>query len=116
VIWVVRYVIWRISGGRSAAHLVPDDARTYHGRIHALAAAGGGGADDAAAAAARAADAQWDVVVIGGGVVGTAMARSMGLQGRRTLLLERDLREPDRIVGELMQPGGVRVLERLGMG
>ena len=27
--------------------------------------------------------------------------------GRRVLLLERDLREPDRIVGELLQPGGV---------
>ena len=35
--------------------------------------------------------------------------------GRRVLLLERDLRTPDRIVGELLQPGGYRILERLGL-
>ena len=32
------------------------------------------------------------------------------------LLLERDLAEPDRIVGELLQPGGVIALDQLGMG
>lgn len=31
------------------------------------------------------------------------------------MLLERDLSEPDRIVGELLQPGGVAALEKLGM-
>ena len=35
--------------------------------------------------------------------------------GRRVLLLERDLSTPDRIVGELLQPGGYRILERLGL-
>jgi squalene monooxygenase len=30
-------------------------------------------------------------------------------------LIERDLTEPDRIVGELLQPGGVRALEQLGL-
>lgn len=34
---------------------------------------------------------------------------------RNVLLLERDLSPPDRIVGELLQPGGVAALERLGM-
>jgi squalene monooxygenase len=28
---------------------------------------------------------------------------------------ERDLSEPDRIVGELLQPGGVQALRRLGL-
>jgi hypothetical protein len=32
------------------------------------------------------------------------------------LLLERDLREPNRIVGELLQPGGVSILENMGLG
>ncbi len=31
------------------------------------------------------------------------------------LLLEKDLSTPDRIVGELLQPGGYRILERLGL-
>ncbi|KAI5292729.1 Squalene epoxidase, partial [Ascosphaera atra] len=36
-------------------------------------------------------------------------------QGRSVLLLEKSLKEPDRIIGELLQPGGVRALEKLGM-
>jgi squalene monooxygenase len=32
------------------------------------------------------------------------------------LLLERDLAEPDRIVGELLQPGGYFILQKLGLG
>ena len=35
--------------------------------------------------------------------------------GRRVLLLERDLAQPDRIVGELLQPGGYLALKRLGL-
>lgn len=31
------------------------------------------------------------------------------------LLLERDLTQPDRIVGELLQPGGYLVLKKLGL-
>ena len=36
-------------------------------------------------------------------------------EGRRVLGLERDLEEPDRIVGELLQPGGFLKLVELGM-
>ena len=36
-------------------------------------------------------------------------------QGRQVLLIERDWSEPDRIVGELLQPGGVQALQRLGL-
>ena len=32
------------------------------------------------------------------------------------LVLERDLATPDRIVGELLQPGGCASLRALGMG
>lgn len=35
--------------------------------------------------------------------------------GRRILLLERDLSQPDRIVGELLQPGGYLKLKELGL-
>lgn len=58
---------------------------------------------------------QADVAIIGAGVAGCALAVALGRQGRRVLLLERSLAEPDRIVGELLQPGGVRALEKLGL-
>ena len=35
--------------------------------------------------------------------------------GRNVLLVERDLTEPDRIVGELLQPGGYLKLLALGL-
>lgn len=56
-----------------------------------------------------------DVVVVGAGVFGCAAAFTLAKQGRSVLLLERSLKEPDRIVGELMQPGGVAALEKLGL-
>jgi len=57
-----------------------------------------------------------DVVVVGAGVFGCAMAFALAKQGRSVLLLERSLREPDRIVGELLQPGGCSALQKLGLG
>jgi squalene monooxygenase len=57
----------------------------------------------------------WDVVVVGAGVAGCAVAISLARQGYEVLLLERSLKEPDRIVGELMQPGGIAALEELGL-
>lgn len=36
-------------------------------------------------------------------------------EGRKVLVLERDLSEPDRIVGELLQPGGFLKLVDLGL-
>lgn len=56
-----------------------------------------------------------DVVVVGAGVFGCAIAYALATQGRSVLLLERRLKEPDRIVGELLQPGGVSALEKLGL-
>lgn len=35
--------------------------------------------------------------------------------GRRIHIIERDLNEPDRIVGELLQPGGYLKLIELGL-
>jgi squalene monooxygenase len=56
-----------------------------------------------------------DVVIIGAGILGCALAVAFSDQGRSVILLERSLRQPDRIVGELLQPGGVAALEELGM-
>lgn len=56
-----------------------------------------------------------DIVVVGAGIVGSALAYSLGKSGRKVALLERDFDEPDRIVGELLQPGGVRALDKMGI-
>jgi len=56
-----------------------------------------------------------DIVIVGAGIVGCAAAVAFGKQGRSVILLEKSLKEPDRIVGELLQPGGVNALEKLGM-
>lgn len=56
-----------------------------------------------------------DVVVVGAGVFGCAVAFALARQGRSVILLERSLKEPDRIVGELLQPGGVSALKKLGL-
>ncbi|KAF7725565.1 Squalene epoxidase [Apophysomyces ossiformis] len=58
---------------------------------------------------------EYDLICVGAGVVGCAAAKAFGTDGRKVLLLERDLSEPDRIVGELMQPGGVNALKALGL-
>lgn len=56
-----------------------------------------------------------DVVIVGAGIAGCALAVALGKQGRSVILLEKSLRQPDRIVGELLQPGGVAALEKLGI-
>lgn len=62
-----------------------------------------------------AASTQFDVAVIGAGILGSVLATTLALSGRSVLLLERDLSEPDRIVGELLQPGGCIALRKMGL-
>lgn len=57
-----------------------------------------------------------DVVVVGAGVFGCAVAYALAEQGRSVILLERWMHQPDRIVGELLQPGGCAALRKLGLG
>jgi squalene monooxygenase len=58
----------------------------------------------------------YDVIVVGCSIAGPAVAKALSDQKRKVLVIERDLFEkPDRIVGELLQPGGMLALERLGM-
>ena len=56
-----------------------------------------------------------EIVVVGAGVLGSAIAVTFARQGRSVFLLEQSLKQPDRIVGELLQPGGVEALEDLGL-
>lgn len=62
---------------------------------------------------------QYDVLIVGAGIAGCALAQGLANSPRpkplRIAVVERSLAEPDRIVGELLQPGGVMALKRLGM-
>ncbi|KAF3439096.1 hypothetical protein FNV43_RR17371 [Rhamnella rubrinervis] len=56
-----------------------------------------------------------DIIVVGAGVAGSALAHTLAKEGRLVHVIERDLTEPDRIVGELLQPGGYLKLIELGL-
>ncbi|XP_039974100.1 squalene monooxygenase [Xiphias gladius] len=72
-------------------------------------------AREGASASGSSAAPEPDVVIVGAGVLGSAMAAVLARDGRKVTVVERDLREPDRIVGELLQPGGYRALKELGL-
>ncbi|KAG6915714.1 hypothetical protein DXG01_010272 [Tephrocybe rancida] len=61
----------------------------------------------------------YDVLIVGAGIAGSSLAHALSTLPRRKplriALLERSLAEPDRIVGELLQPGGVLALRQLGL-
>lgn len=56
-----------------------------------------------------------EIIIVGAGVAGAALACTLGKDGRKVHVIERDLSEPDRIVGELLQPGGYLKLIELGL-
>ncbi|XP_073092365.1 serine/threonine-protein kinase TAO1-like isoform X6 [Manis javanica] len=56
-----------------------------------------------------------EVIIVGSGVLGSALAAVLSRDGRKVSVIERDLKEPDRIVGEFLQPGGYPVLKDLGL-
>ncbi|CAN6832285.1 unnamed protein product [Brassica oleracea] len=56
-----------------------------------------------------------DVIIVGAGVAGAALAHTLGKARRRVHVIERDLSEQERIVGELLQPGGYLKLIQLGL-
>jgi squalene monooxygenase len=53
---------------------------------------------------------EYDCIVVGLGIAGSALAYRMAKKGKKVLAFERDLSEPDKIIGELLQPGGVERL------
>ncbi len=56
-----------------------------------------------------------DVVVVGGGIAGGALATALAGAGRSVTVLERSTEYRDRVRGEYMQPWGVAEARRLGL-
>jgi 2-polyprenyl-6-methoxyphenol hydroxylase-like FAD-dependent oxidoreductase len=57
----------------------------------------------------------YDLVIVGGGVGGSALATVMARAGRRVLLLERAEVFEDRVRGEWIAPWGVAEAQRVGL-
>src|SRR4030088_2712635 len=55
------------------------------------------------------------VIVVGGGAGGAGRALRLGRPGVRTLVLEKTSFPRDKPCGEGLMPGGVAVLEQLGL-
>ncbi|NWU65605.1 ERG1 monooxygenase, partial [Pterocles burchelli] len=56
-----------------------------------------------------------EIIIVGSGVLGSSLATALSRDGRKVTVIERELKEPDRIVGELLQPGGFNALKDLGL-
>ena len=56
-----------------------------------------------------------DVVIVGGGIGGGALAYVLAREGIAVTVLERDLAPTDRVRGEYIVPWGVAELKRLGL-
>src|SRR5262245_39282772 len=57
----------------------------------------------------------FDMVIIGGGIAGNALAAVMARAGRAVLVLERSMAYRDRVRGEAMHAWGVAEAQRLGL-
>jgi 2-polyprenyl-6-methoxyphenol hydroxylase-like FAD-dependent oxidoreductase len=58
----------------------------------------------------------WDLIVVGGGLGGAALARGMAKAGARVLVLEQETKFRDRVRGEFLPPWGVAEARRLDIG
>ncbi len=59
--------------------------------------------------------ARYDLIIVGGGIGGSALATVMARAGRRILLLEQSPAYQDRVRGEWIAPWGVTEVKRLGL-
>jgi menaquinone-9 beta-reductase len=57
----------------------------------------------------------FDVITVGGGLGGAALARTLAMHGLRVLVTERERHFKDRIRGEWMAPWGVAETKKLGI-
>jgi len=56
-----------------------------------------------------------EVVIVGGGIAGGALATALARQGLSVAVLERDVRAVDRVRGEYITPWGVAEADRIGV-
>ena len=57
----------------------------------------------------------FDLITVGGGLAGAALARSLAEKGARVLVIERDEKFKDRVRGEMLVPWGVAEAESSGL-
>jgi flavin-dependent dehydrogenase len=57
----------------------------------------------------------YDVITVGGGLGGAALAKVLATKGLRVLVAERERQFKDRIRGEVMWPWGVAEARTLGL-
>lgn len=57
----------------------------------------------------------YDLVIVGGGIDGSALAAVMARAGRKVLLLEKSAQYEDRVRGEWIAPWGVTETKRVGL-
>ena len=57
----------------------------------------------------------YDIITVGGGLGGAALAKGMAEHGARVLVLEREKRFKDRVRGEIMVTWGVAEAQKLGI-
>ena len=57
----------------------------------------------------------YDLITVGGGLGGAALAKSLAEKGARVLVIERDEKFKDRVRGEMLVPWGVAEAEKLGI-
>jgi 2-polyprenyl-6-methoxyphenol hydroxylase-like FAD-dependent oxidoreductase len=57
----------------------------------------------------------YDIVAVGGGLGGAALAKAMAERGARVLVVERERQFRDRVRGEVMSPWGVAEARALGV-
>lgn len=54
--------------------------------------------------------AEFDVIVVGGGPAGSVMAWSLARRGVRTAVIERETFPREKVCGDFVEPGGLRIL------
>jgi len=57
----------------------------------------------------------YDVIIAGGGLAGSTLAKNLAEHGCKVLVLERETRFKDRVRGEQMHPWGVSAARQLGI-